>query len=737
MGPSDSLTFTGIFFQSRYKSRTIGFGSFVTSQTLAVDPAESQFDNVGGLISSPNVFQRDTNTFLPSGGAINSGGNSAVVRGNSVTRDYSLSFQFTPQSSPLAISGAFQRVEGNAVDDGMNVFRDVAFPTSFGLDLSGAFPEVTVPDSGLAAFDDPANYFWSASMPHNARNRGRQHAANLDLEYSFDDSFFRSVKIGGRWAERTERDLDNGFNWSALGRGWNGAPGSGVYAPQLTFANAAPGDVEAHVFENFFHGNIAVPANMLYPSLDLVRRSIGAGRDQLHAEPPVDFCGPADWGNADYFNCSSRGPLPQTGYGGPGYRTPGFVLPNDQTNYLTETVAGYGLVRFGSDAALGLAGNVGVRVVRTKNRSTGYFLQGQAGPFIYNGQTVTIPEIAYTRSDGATFTRVLPSINLQIAPSATTKARFAYNITMDNASFNALRASGTLGVETTDNPNNPPVGPSLPAIFSNFTTSSGNPTLKPTMSQNFDLSFEWYPKEGTLFHLALFRKRITNLPVYSLTQQPVSVVFADGTTEDVLASSTDAANAAVAARVHGFEVGGRAFFDMLPGWLGGFGVEANYTFVDSKNPGDLYRDIDGFIHDDAPVQGMSRHNFNTTLLYERGRVSARIAYSWRSRYLQSTNSNGTNPTYTYYQAPGVAVDLANIPPDGTQIALPVYGAAYGQVDAGVRFRVNDNLSVSIQGTNLLNATQRTLMGGYPNGTLYTRSWFQSDRRVSAGVSVSF
>jgi outer membrane receptor protein involved in Fe transport len=56
------------------------------------------------------------------------------------------------------------------------------------------------------------------------------------------------------------------------------------------------------------------------------------------------------------------------------------------------------------------------------------------------------------------------------------------------------------------------------------------------------------------------------------------------------------------------------------------------------------------------------------------------------------------------------------------------------VDAGITFRMNDHLSFSLEGTNLLNATQRTLMGGYNNGAVYTRSWFQSDRRVSFGVN---
>jgi iron complex outermembrane receptor protein len=723
--PADSLRFTGIFFQSRYKSQTLGNGAFVTSQTLAVDPAQSQFDDQGGLLSSPNVFQRDTGTFLPSGNPISSGGNTGVDRGSTVTRDYSLAFQFTPSSSPFALTGSVQRVDSKARDDSFNIFRDVLFPTSFGLDLTGRFPRVTIPQSGLAAFDDPANYFWSASMPHNADNKGSQDAAQLDAEYKFDNSFFRSVKVGGRWGKRTERDFDNGYSWSALGRGWNGFPPN-TYGPQLTFANAAPGDVQSIVFNDFFHGNVDVPANLLFPSFDLTGRM---DRDQLHSAPPDGFCGPADWGNATFFDCASAGPLAQTGYGGSGYRTPGFILPADRTDDLTETKAAYALIRFGHEGGLNFAGNVGARLVNVRNKSSGYYQQSPF-TFIRNGQTVSLIQRAAVVSDGAEFTRLLPSINLQIEPAPKTKVRFAYNITMDNASFSALRASGGLGVATTPNPNNPPPpGPQLPPIFTNFTTSSGNPTLRPTMSNNLDLSFEWYPKDGSLLHLALFYKHITNLPIYAVTQQPVTVYFADGTSERTVATATDAANAKEPAKVKGFEIGGRTFFDKLPGILRGFGVEANYTYVDSQNPGDLYRDIAGVVHNDAPLQGLSKHNFNATLMYELDPFSARIAYSWRSKYLQSTNSNGTNPTYQYFPVPGQGLS--------TPIALPVYGDAYGQIDAGIRYKVNAHVSLSLQGTNLLNATQRTLMGGYPGNKLYVRSWFQSDRRVSLGANVAF
>jgi TonB-dependent receptor len=302
---------------------------------------------------------------------------------------------------------------------------------------------------------------------------------------------------------------------------------------------------------------------------------------------------------------------------------------------------------------------------------------------------------------------------------------------MDLPSFSALRATGTLGVSTLANPDNPPApAPQLPPLFNGFTTDSGNPGLKPTMSRNLDLSVEWYPRQGTTAHLALFHKRITDLPIYTATLQPVTVYFADGTVEETFAADNDIANSDVPATVKGLEVGGRTFLDMLPGLLKGFGLEANYTFIDSKNPGDLYRDINGVIRNDAPLVGLSKHNFNATLLYERKAVSARIAYSWRSRYLQSTNSNGTNPTYNFYTA-------ANVNNGGVQIALPVYGANYGQLEAGVRFKITENFSFGVQGTNLTNSMQRTTMGGYPGGRLLGRSWFQSDRRISTSINLAF
>lgn len=724
--PSKDLKFTGIFFQSRYRNVGNEWASFVTSQTLSVDPATSTFDSNKALVASSAIFQRDPATFLSSGNPITSGGTTGVSKSRTKTQDMSLAFDWTPDNSRFALRGSYQHINSNSTVDSLSLFRDFAFPTSFGLDLRGDLPQLTTPSSfPQSNFSDPSRYQWAAAMPHNEDNTGKMDTANLDLEYQVGEGFFKSVKLGGRWSNRTERDFNNSYAWNALGRGWNG---TAEYAPQLTFANAANGDVETHVFKNFFRGATQLPGNMLYPSLALTGK---LDVNLVHRAPPTNFCGPFDWGNPTYFDCSSAGPVPQTGYGSSAYRQSGFILPNDQTDYSTRTLAGYLMVRFGTAAGSGdISGNVGVRVVNLRNASTGYFQQF-ANTFVQNGTVIVLADRAALRGAEAEFTRVLPAVNLAWSPSNQIKVRGAYNITTDNASFAALSAAGQLGVSTVTNPANPPApAPSLPPVFTNYTTTAGNPTLKPAMSNNVDLSFEWYPRSGTTMHVAAFYKHISNLPIYSVADQPVTVYYAGGTSVNTTATSTAVRNAPAAATVKGVEVGGRVFLDMLPGWLRGLGLEGNYTYIDSKNPGDLYRDIDGKVRNDATLQGLSRHNFNLSLLYEHDPFSLRVAYSWRSKYLQSTNSNGTNPAYLFYSGAGAAGS-------STQIALPVYGAEYGTLDAGATFKVNSNFSFSIKGTNLLNATQKTLMGGYPNDTLYVRSWFQSDRRVTMGINLAF
>src|SRR5262249_31570913 len=144
-------------------------------------------------------------------------------------------------------------------------------------------------------------------------------------------------------------------------------------------------------------------------------------------------------------------------------------------------------------------------------------------------------------------TRALPAINLNFLPTETVQLRLAYNVTLDQPSFNALRASGTLGVSTITNV----ADPSQPPIFQRFTNDSGNPFLKPVISHNSDLSIEWYPDRAVTAHASLFHKSIDNWITYGAVRQPIQVVYTGPTPGPAaeLAETSSYYNAGSAAKV--------------------------------------------------------------------------------------------------------------------------------------------------------------------------------------------
>ena len=90
--------------------------------------------------------------------------------------------------------------------------------------------------------------------------------------------------------------------------------------------------------------------------------------------------------------------------------------------------------------------------------------------------------------------------------------------------------------------------------------------------------------------------------------------------------------------------------------------------------------------------------------------SARVAYSWRSEYLVT------------------AIDCC--------VAYPIWNEPYGQIDASLRWHINDNLEVALQGSNLNNeeTVLRQQVTNYDDGGLVLpNAWFQNDRRLTLSV----
>ncbi|SDR16263.1 TonB-dependent receptor [Pseudoxanthomonas sp. CF125] len=321
--------------------------------------------------------------------------------------------------------------------------------------------------------------------------------------------------------------------------------------------------------------------------------------------------------------------------------------PRNINTQSEQTYAAYGVLRFGSDAgALPFDGNVGVRVVRTELESTGVMTNPD--------DLAGLLPISVQQS----YTDVLPSLNLRLFLRDNLQWRFAASKGISRPGFDKLNPNLGLSVDT----------------GGRRTGSAGNPNLTPMEANQFDTSLEWYFGKGSMLYGTAFYKKVDGF---------IADVTAPETIDGVEWEITRPVNGDNG-KIKGVEVGYTQFFDFLPGWLSGFGLQTNYTYVDSKAPSPTATDTNGQALT-VPLQGLSKNSYNVILSYEQPRFAARVAYNWRSDWLVTTAGNGTGN-------------------------LPVYNKGFGQLDASVRFNINDVWSVSLDGINLLDTRRESYLG---------------------------
>jgi iron complex outermembrane receptor protein len=685
--PTEDLQIGQTFFFSEYQTKGPGDGVFVTSKILAVNPTDSRFDANNGLISSPSVFTRNPSTFTTTGAAsMYASGDSAANQSFSDTLDASTTVHWKP-AEHWDVKGAFQFVNSVTDNKSYNLYDT---PPTGGGDYSLAEtanqPIIGFPSSVLSQYKDPADYVWSAHMDHRDHHDGEEHAGTLDVRYDLsDEGFVRSAQVGARYADRTEQDADDGYNWSAFCKGWNGCN-----PVNLATAPTQSSDIFYQGWPNFFRGAIGNPGGVYLPSYGLASQWDPSG------------------------NVARLGGTLGTQTNADGTPIKPFTFgPGEVSQERSSNTAVYALVRFANDRLVRFDGNFGVRYVKIDDKSQGYFQQGAvtvAGTTIY-------PSEYFLRHGGRDVSRALPALNIRFKATDKFFIRAAYTVTLDQQSFYDVRANGTASVTVPTTTVNGVTTIGQPT----YSTTTGNPSLHPTISHNSDLAFEWYPSSATSAHLSLFYKTLNDTVVYGNTLQPVPFATVSGTVTELASVQADY-NAPQTATIKGVELGARTFFDRLPSPLNGLGVEGNLTHLNDRNPGNQYVDINGVTHHDTPLIGLSNNSFNAAFMFEKPQWSLRLAYNWRSEYLMSTNSNGTNGSYTYYPAAGAAGQTIGI-------SLPIYAASYGQLDFGAAYRPTQHLSFSVDVSNLTNSETKTLMGGYNNGATYVRSWFVSDRRV--------
>ncbi len=157
---------------------------------------------------------------------------------------------------------------------------------------------------------------------------------------------------------------------------------------------------------------------------------------------------------------------------------------------------------------------------------------------------------------------------------------------------------------------------SLANIVPKVTT--GNPNLKPTTGNNFDVSLEYYLPEHGIFSLGLFGKEFNNY-VLPVTRLGVPFAFAgfNGLPSGTLANLVTFANAQ-SANVYGMEAAYDQRMAFLPAPFDGIGVNANFTYAKSK--GQLAGATTS-----SELPGTSKFTYNTSLYYEAHGVQARLS----------------------------------------------------------------------------------------------------------------
>jgi TonB-dependent receptor len=273
---------------------------------------------------------------------------------------------------------------------------------------------------------------------------------------------------------------------------------------------------------------------------------------------------------------------------------------SDSTNMYDgyeNAVAGYIMAEWDVTPKLKLYGGV-------RNEYTNAVLNGNKYDKASNSLSGSAVENSYNS--------LLPMLLAKYAVNDFTNIRAAYTRTFIRPLFNDFTPGQSVDVTTG-------------AVK---TITRGNPDIKPTYADNFDLTAEHFFGNIGLISAGVFYKDLDNLIFSSRDNETI-----DGESYYVIQSR----NISKASLV-GVEVAANRRLDMLPGFLKGFGVEANYTFIKSDAEVPVY--VDGQTQTvKTSLPNQSKHLFNTILYYEMNGLTVKLAGNYRGASLETISSN--------------------------------------------------------------------------------------------------
>lgn len=459
----------------------------------------------------------------------------------------------TGSEGVLHLKGGYTRAVGQT---GRQFLDEGGAPGAFTFDITGRVPQVSFAGVRPTVPDDLAYDFSNISTVVDI---DKEKYAYADFEQPLEGAL-SAIKIGGKY-------IDHNFSGSLL---------QTTYAPFFTGLTCGgraclSSDFAGGSLPGNYLQDIALPGSLTsYYNVDVTKV-----RDILLGQPAAN--------RVEVINPPSNYAVHEKSYGG------------------------YVMAKVGQPSVQGLHANIGLRVVRTEQTSTGFNLGVPAStPGAQTNAFGTYAPVLVKRS----YTDILPAVNVWFDLSPQAILRFGAGRTIARPEYTDIVPSVNL---------NPGA----------LTGSGGNPNLNRYESDDVNLSLEFYPDRETIFAGALYYKQIASYIVNRTDQE----TFPIQTTTPNLARCTPAAGFVAGTnplynclfdinrRSNGS--GGRNFGVEVQAsrkiW-GPFGAIVNYTYSDAKSDaGD-------------PIPGNSKHSLNLTGYFENDWLSLRGSYNYRSAF---------------------------------------------------------------------------------------------------------
>jgi len=321
--------------------------------------------------------------------------------------------------------------------------------------------------------------------------------------------------------------------------------------------------------------------------------------------------------------------------------------------------------------------NLGLRLEATRSAYAGHVAAADSA-----SGTTSVSQVSGTQN----YTNLFPSVQLRYAVDQNTNVRIAVTRAIARPNYSDLAPSLQGDTDSI-----------YRLQYSNL--SAGNPDLRPEHSWNYDLLLERFlPAVGGVLSGGVFYKSLSDVILTrNFVYQGPFAPF-DGF------SGTEPENGG-SGHVVGIEADWTQHLVFLPGALSGLGFDINWMHADSKVL------VDPASGREAQLLRQAPNIANAALLYDRGPVSARVAWTYNGPYIGGYG-------------------------DGSPTAGgDTYFERHSQIDASVIYNITPAVQMQLQALSLNNAEF-----GFFNGTLDHRFNVQREyygRTVYFGMKYGF